>query len=197
MTMHLLFLLIISFTLSCCDSNTANSKELITANDTLIKMSTYDSSYQKRIVLDTIANFLNKSIPDYKQINKIGFYVSEENRCGGFFVYDLTDTLNNSILNRDSFTFKNNHVYHFASTSMPWSISNILILENGRMKIFKAINCEDKGDKVSDVLDYVLNKPSLQSGDKGIVDRIKKFHSYGRYIRTDVHSSLNCDYYKP
>ena len=197
MTMHLLFLLIISFTLSCCDSNTTNSKELITANDTLIKMSTYDSSYQKRIVLDTITNFLNKSIPDYKRINKIGFYVSDENRCGGFFVYDLTDTLNNSILKRDSFTFTNNHVYHFASTSMTWSISSILILENGHMKIFKAINCEDKGDRVSDVLDYVLNKPSLQSGDKGIVDRIKNFHSYGRYIRTDVYSSLNCDYYKP
>jgi hypothetical protein len=197
MNMQLLLISIISFSLSCCNSNIANRKELITTNDTLIKMSTSDSSYQKRIILDTIANFLNESIPGYKQVNKIGFYVSDENRCGGFFVYDLTDTLNNSILKRDSFTFTNNHVYHFASTSMPWSISNILILENGHMKIFKAINCEDKGDKISDVLNYVLNKPSLQSGNKGIDDRIKNFRNYGRYIMTDIHSSLNCDYYNP
>jgi len=189
--LKLLALFITSLALSCCtEHGAASRKQLTPTNDSSVRIST--SSAQTKSILDSMATILNESLPAYKQINKRGFYVSDENRCIGFFVYDLTDTSNNSFTDPGSFKVIDNHVYHFAAISMQWSISNILILESGHLKIFRAINCDDKGDRVQDVLDYLQKSHSSLLADDNLYNRVKSFRTYGRYVRTDVHSSLNC-----
>lgn len=97
---------------------------------------------------------MNDNIPEYSKYESEGFTLKND-RPFGFFIFDLVDTLNKVVSLNDCIEFKDNHIYHFAPLDNPFSFSHILILNGKEKKVFKFINCENKGEDVSAVLRYV------------------------------------------
>jgi hypothetical protein len=148
-------------------------------------------------VLKKISNLLNLTIPKYTTVYGRSFSVTKGDKCIGFFVFDLTDTLNNTSQSKGAIRFLNNHIYHFAPISMSWSISYILIVEKGKIKIYNAVNCESKGSKIGDVIHYIQNESALLLAEKDIIKRVRSYRLYGQYHKVDIYSTLNCDYFVP
>ncbi len=135
-------------------------------------------------VLEQLADILNESVPEYVKVGNPRFAVKNE-RGNLFFVYDLTDPSNKSSLTTTCMDFKNNHIYHFSPLEYNFSYSHILILEDGKLKVFKSIDCWNKGDKLEDVICYVSKKLE-NNKDKGeIIERVKNFRKYGKYFQLD------------
>ena len=193
MKIHLFYFSALIFVLRYC-GNLPDPQESFSKKERLVNHADQDSQYNKRELLDTLSRILSESLPKYKEFFPGGFDVANDGTPGGFFVYDLTDTLNNTISDHGKFEFRNNHIFYFAPNNATFSTSNILILEDGRIKIFLAVNC-DKGDRVTDILSYMSGRPALITD--GIEDRIRNCHNYGWYSMVDVHSSLDCNYYRP
>ncbi len=142
-----------------------------------------DSLYNRQEILRQFAGILNKATPpDLQELFKK--YVEDE-RAVDFFVYDLTDTSNKNISKVDCVNFTNNHIYHFAATRIPFSISYIAVLEGGKMKIFDALNCsEGKGD-LGNLLLYLNEKLKDDKNKDEIITRVKNYRRYGTYWRVD------------
>jgi hypothetical protein len=150
-----------------------------------------DALYNRQKILENLAKTLDSSAPEYKKFFNQGFFVKNE-RGGGFFIYDLTDTSNKEISSSDCINFINNHVYHFAPVQMMFSFSHMLILEDGNLKIFKSINCNTKGDTLEDVIEY-LSQKLKNDKDKGvIIDRVKKYREFGIYSTVDD-TKIRCE----
>lgn len=150
-----------------------------------------DSLYDRRRILAKLANTLNHSVPEYKRVVRSGFKV-EEDKGVGFFIYDLTEISNKGTPLYDCVNFKNNHVYHFAPIKHHYSLSHIVVLEDGKLKIFRAINCKDRGDTIEDVISY-LNQKLMNDKDKDdILGRVKSYRKYGTYVTVDD-TSLVCE----
>lgn len=149
-----------------------------------------DRSYNRHQVLERLAQILNQSIPEYAHVFGNGFYVEDE-RGVGFFIYDLTDPSNKGTPLYDCVDFRNDHIYHFAPIRQHYSISHIVILEDGRLKVFKAINCRESRDKLEDVISYVTRKLRSDKHKDEIIDRVRHYRRYGFYTKVDD-SSLTC-----
>ena len=143
-----------------------------------------DGLYNRREVLERLAAILNDSAPGYKNFERNGFYVNEDERPRYFFVYDLTD-LSNKGTSLSCVDFKNNHVYHFAAHYIPYSFSHIVILEDGNLKIFKAINCENSRDSLEDVIVYLNQKLKDVANKDEIISRVKDYRKYGSFVTVD------------
>jgi hypothetical protein len=143
-----------------------------------------DSLYNRRKVLERLAAILNDSAPGYKNFERNGFYVNEGERPRYFFVYDLTD-LANIGTSLSCVDFKNNHVYHFAAHYIPYSFSHIVILEDGDLKVFKAINCENSKDNLEDVIAYLNQKLKNNINKDEIINRVKGYRKYGSFVTVD------------
>lgn len=142
-----------------------------------------DSLYDRKKVLRRLAEVLNASAPRFRKYESRGFYVQDE-RPQQFFVFDLTDPLNKSTPSSGCINFLNNHIYHFAARYIPFSLSHVAIFESGRLKLFKAINCENSKDSVDDIIKYVESRPNLN--DKAeIIQRVKDYRKYGEYFTVD------------
>lgn len=78
---------------------------------------------------------------------------------------------------------------------MPYSQSHIAYFEHGVIrKIFKSVNCTDRGDNIKDVLTFADEKLKNCPNKKNILENISNYRKYGFYIRTDHHSQfVNCD----
>jgi hypothetical protein len=156
-----------------------------------------DTRYDRVEVLKKLGNTLNKTAIDYhnaiysiKKTSKNPKFVNNNERPIGFFVFDLTDTSNKGTPLGECMEFKNNHIYHFALINIPFSFSHIVVLENGNLKIFKAVNCKD-GDSLEDVISY-LNQMLKDTGNKNeILNRVRNYREYGIYSTVDD-DSLRC-----
>ena len=143
-----------------------------------------DKLYNRQKVLEQLAGILNESVSAYAKIFKQGFAVENE-RGNSFFIYDLTESSNSSDSRVKCIDFRNNHIYHFAPYRISFSYSHILILEDGKLKVFKSINCWNKGDKLEDVISYVSKKLENNTDKDEIIERVKNYRKYGRYFYED------------
>jgi hypothetical protein len=74
-----------------------------------------------------------------------------------------------------------------------YSFSHIIILEGGNLKVFRSINCRDRGDKLEGVIEYVTLKLAGDENKHEIIDRVINYRKYGRYVRMDNFSRLACE----
>ena len=142
-----------------------------------------DSLYERKKILEQLADVLNASAPGFRKYEDTGFYV-EYDRPQHFFVYDLTDPSNKSTPSSGCIDFLNNHVYHFAARYIPFSLSNVAFLKAGRLKIFRAINCENSKDSPEEVIRYAEGVLNLNDKDE-IIKRVRDYRKYGDYFTVD------------
>jgi hypothetical protein len=108
-----------------------------------------------------------------------------------FFIYDLVDTLNNSM--NGLVSFKEGHIYHFAPLSQYESFSNICILFHGKLVFFKAINCKKGINSIKQVIAYLEQNLKNSPDFDGILSRTANYRHFGRYFKTDS-SACFCEY---
>ncbi len=146
--------------------------------------------------LEKFAATLHSSIRKAGQKFYPGFFV-ERGLANGFFVYDLTDPTNKQTSLLESVSLLKGHVYHFAAIDLPWSFSFIAVAGESESdtKIFRAINCKSRGDKLSDVLDDLSTNLPDTAEKKNILDRVKNYRSYGVYAAFDGRSEPRCNDY--
>jgi hypothetical protein len=81
--------------------------------------------------------------------------------------------------------FHDLHVYHFAPVDLPFSFSHIVILNNGDLRIFRAINCRGRGETLDDVVEYVTELLKDRKDLAEIITRIKDYRKYGMFFTVD------------
>lgn len=149
-----------------------------------------DPLYDRPQVMLGLAKILNESIPEYLKANSKGYYTDAENGIG-FFVVDLTNPSNKYVSLGDCVNFINGHVYHVAPLQSAYSLSQIVILEDGRSKVFRSINCPKRGDRLQDVIDYLDSHLANDKQKNQIINRIRHYRKYGYYYSMD-HAGFNC-----
>ena len=150
-----------------------------------------DKLYSRPAVLSRLSSVLRESLSEIGQRNYPDFLVESE-RAVGFFIYDLTEPSNKQTSLLERIEFKNGHVYHFADIDLPFSFSNIAILEDGNVRIFKAINCAGKGDSLEDVIRYLNEKLKADKDKDEIIRRVSNYRTYGVYGSLNGLSTPQC-----
>lgn len=141
-------------------------------------------------LLNQIQHSLRDSIPE---IDRFPSLVDK------YFVYDLSDTSNNTVLKIDGEglrgcpKFVDRHVYHFSVTYVPFSRSSIGVLEKGKLRIFRSINCvsPDSQDSVDEIINYLAKRGIARDQDE-MLERVRKYRSYGYFQATDE-KKVRCD----
>lgn len=151
-----------------------------------------DKLYDRYKILDSLGRVFVGSISEITWERLFQHFFIEDSRGSGFFVYDLTEPSNKQTSLLERVEFKNNHVYHFALIDAPYSFSNIAVLKNGELKIFRTINCKGKNDSLQDVITYLNKKLKDDENKKEIIDRVKKYRNYGIYAPYDGISEPQC-----
>jgi len=148
-----------------------------------------DKLYDRKKTIKQLGKILNKSIPE----NRWGKYgvTDDGNRPAGFIIHDLTDITNRGYPST-CIEFKEGHIYHFVPWDYTFSLSHLAVLENGKLKIFKSINCKDRGDRLEDVIAYVNQKLANDRNKDEILERVKNYRKYGKYFKMDNYSTLVC-----
>lgn len=137
--------------------------------------------YESSIIMNKMSEVLNDVNKQFKLKGVLKKYSVLESRPIGFFVFDLTDTTNNT--ESGIVKFKEGHVYHFAPIKKYVSFSNICVLLKGKIIFFKAINCKNKIDDVQQVVLFV--KSNIPSISKDIIRRIFEYKRFGSYLVVD------------
>lgn len=153
-----------------------------------------DKLYPRRETLERFAGILNASIPEFERVNGFKFQV-RDGKVIGFQAHDLTDRSN---VDSDGFgaciEFVDNHVYHVVPGQNDYSFSHIIILEGGNLKVFRSINCRDRGgDRLEDVIAYLDAKLADGKSKDEIIGRVREYRKYGTYARMDNFSTLRCE----
>ncbi|MEZ5306100.1 MAG: hypothetical protein R2684_03025 [Pyrinomonadaceae bacterium] len=153
-----------------------------------------DKLYNRDEVLGRFSDVLKNSLSEkaLNQLSPFVLFLTEESRANGFFVWDLTEPSNRQISLLERVEFKNNHVYHFAFIDLPFSSSNIAVLEGGTLRIFNAIDCEGKGYSLNDVVTYLNEKLKNDNNRDLIVSRVKNHRQYGVYSSFEGLSKVQC-----
>ena len=152
-----------------------------------------DKLFDRWKVLNQFSDVLRNSISEKMQEQISWRFLTEESRASGFFVWDLTEPTNKQTSLLERVEFKNNHVYHFAFIDLPFSFSNIAVLKDGKMKIFKAINCKNKGDSLEDAITYLNEKLKSDKNKDEIIKRVKNYREYGVYVPFNNLSEPQCE----
>ena len=164
---YITFLLTVLVGLGCNDYNPQSSKEHLTQ----------------------MANVLNDALPRFRELyDAKGFYI-EESKPVNFFIYNLIDTTENSYPAEKPIELKTNGVYHFSPIRYRFSYSHIAVIKNGELKVFSYLNCDDKGDTISDVVSYIEDNFNY---DTDMLGRIQDYRSYGKYFKMDPQSKVEC-----
>lgn len=156
-----------------------------------------DSLYNRQKVLKQLARILNSTATFFyndKYLNKLEIHEAavENERPVMFTVYDLTEPSNFGVpLESQCIEFKDMHVYHFTLISMSYSFSHVVILEDGQLKVFKAINCK-KGDRLEDLINYLNQKLKDRKDKDDVIERVNNYRKYGNYSAVDD-IYLNCE----
>lgn len=183
---------VISLLMVSCSSNKSQirqgeNKISDCCSDTLI-----DKKYNRKKVFTEFANTLNLLIPEWG-LDKKGFYVNEKCQLIGAFIWDITDTLNKETTLNECIALKEGHIFHFSPMRKTYSYSNIAILNGGQVKIFRAINCPEKGDKIDDVVQYIKDSLSSMPDQSALFNRLKAYRRYGVYLRIDEQTEFKCN----
>lgn len=145
-------------------------------------------------IIDTMTFVVNQCNYETTGFNQdLQQYTRYGKEVYGFFIYDLVKPTNNTQDTAVLFEIYNNHIYHFASYHYPESHNNILIVENGKIKIFTYLNCTEKGDQIEDVVQYIQKQQLDKLHDKKMIQRVKKFRNYGNYMTYSHHGSYKGD----
>jgi hypothetical protein len=176
-----IYILFLSIIFSCnCSNKIIKTSKLYKNTSSYVS----DSLYNNEELLNKFAEILNELLETHR--DRIQTVCRVENAVPKFFfVYDLVDTMNNTIDN-DRIAFINKHIYHFSTISMAFSYSNICIINDTDIVIFRNINCSSSEDTIEKVLDYVNNM--LIPDKKYIIDRVKNYRKYSYFIKTDNHT---------
>lgn len=153
-----------------------------------------DPLYMRSRVLGELANVLNESIPEYSKGVSKGFYSDSENAIG-FFVVDLTNPANKQSTFQECVDFINGHVYHVAPEDSYYSLSQIVILEEGKLKVFRSVNCPPRGDRLDDAVRYVSAKLARDKQREEIISRVRNYKKYGFYGSLH-HAASICEHRK-
>lgn len=177
-TRGLFFLIIILSFQNCKISHTYNAQ-----------------NYDTYEILNKFNSVLNEFAPEYSTVIDGGFSNTKEGLPMGYTIFDLNDPDNYSILSENkSISFNEGHFYHFSSIFMDMSFSHIAYLDKGKVIIFKAVNCFDKGDDFNELIDFANKKLENNPHKKEIMERIQNYRNYGLYSIVDIHSmNVNCD----
>lgn len=151
-----------------------------------------DEQYDRPAILFRMGEFL-MGILSPKQRDTVTWYLQEEGRGVGFFVWDLTEPSNKQTSLLERIEFKEGHVYHFGFIDTALSYSNIAVLTRGTVKFFRTINCSEKGDDISEVERFLEKELKLgEKKDLGTLSRLKEYRNYGMYINRAIASSPDC-----
>ena len=151
-----------------------------------------DSIYKRQYTYEQFGGILYSFAPEsYRR--QTGLQVINDARALNFFVYDLTDPSNKQTTSLEQVDFINNHIYHFGYIDAPYSYSHIAILEDGKLKVFRGINCPNKGDSLDDLLAYLKVKLKDDKNKKKILKRVKDYRKYGVYVSFEGKTQLQCD----
>lgn len=156
-----------------------------------------DKRFHRGKILSEFSKVIRDSVSENAEGQFSWWFPVEESRANGFFVYDLTDPENKQTSLLERVEFRQDHVYHFALIDAPFSFSNIAIIEDGGLKIFRAINCEKKGDSVDDVIAYLKQKFENDRNRDEIIRRVKDYRKYGVYSPADGISEPQCKDFIP
>jgi len=146
----------------------------------------------RKEILMKFANVLNSLVLNYKAKDDEGLFDKDQCRLIGTFIWDITDTAIKEAATGNCIEFKEGHIYHFAPIPIRDSYSNIALITGDTVKIFKAINCSEKGDKIDDLLRYIRNYLSNTPDKEAIIGRVINYRNYGVYTRTDEQSEFKC-----
>jgi hypothetical protein len=142
-----------------------------------------DSLYNAEQLLNSFAEILNDSLEMHR--DRVQAICRVENGIPKFFfVFDLVDTLNNTIDN-DRIAFRNKHVYHFSTISFAFSYSNICVLNDRDIIIFRNVNCPSIDNNIEEVLNYVRDMLQNNENKEQIINQIKNYRKYSRFIKMD------------
>ncbi len=175
-----------------------NSKPIINKlNNTNIDIyiPNIDSNYNRQEVLEEFALLLDTlqfNINNY--VTAVKYFTIDEFQ-ESFFVYDLVDTTNYAYRKYDNkyIQFIDTHIYHFSSSLYRLSISNICILNEGELIIFKAINCKNNINSLEEVLECIDTLYQNNSQKQEIIERVKNYKKYGFYFRRMHKSCPDCE----
>jgi hypothetical protein len=152
-----------------------------------------DDLYNREKIFKQLADLLNNSIPEYKANLGFGFEVKNEEPVG-FGIYDLTDTSNKYLDKNDCINFINEHIYNVFPFFHPFSFNHIIILEDGVLTNFNSVNCLDRGNAIKEVSDYLNLKISDNNSNKEtLLERVKNYRQFGKYVRACAMSRLRCE----
>ncbi|HEY9046891.1 MAG TPA: hypothetical protein VIN08_13400 [Ohtaekwangia sp.] len=146
----------------------------------------------KKEILNVFADVLNGLVPNYNRTYTKGFHVNNACRLEGVFICDFVDTLNVERTYNECIKFLDGHIYHFSAIENESSYSNIAIINGEDLKIFRALNCPGKGDKVEDVVRYVKNSMTGIISNEALIQRILNYRQYGIYVMEDPHAEFIC-----
>jgi hypothetical protein len=183
----------LSWSLICCSVAKNQGKRVVVSevpaccSDTL-----QHGKYNRKVVLNEFVNTLNLLIPKWG-IDKKGFFITDNCQLVGSFIWDITDTLNKYTWDEDKCViFEEGHIYHFSPMRKTYSYSSIAILNQGNIKVFKAVNCPEKGDKIEDVVQYVKDSLPSYMVDEALINRVKDYRRFGVYLRVDEQTEFRC-----
>ena len=140
-----------------------------------------DSIYNEKEILQSFANILNDSLNKHRD-RILATCRVENGEPKFFFVYDLVDTLNNSI-DKKRVAFMDKHIYHFSTITYAFSYSNICILDGQNILVFKNINCSQSDNSIDDVLAYMENMKDEYKKD--VFKRVENYRKYSRFLKMD------------
>ena len=159
-------------------------------NKTQMATNCCDSS--RKEILVKFANVLNSLVLNYKAKDDEGLFDKENCRLIGTFIWDITDTLKKETSTENCIEFKEGHIYHFAPIRKRDSYSNIAIITGDEVKIFKAVNCPGKGDRIEDAIQYIRSYLPNTTDKESIIERVINYRNYGVYTKTDEQSEFKC-----
>ncbi len=148
-----------------------------------------DRLYSRSDMLKRLAAILNNSTPEYAVIRLGGFRVESE-KAVGFFVVDLTMPENNTTSPDGCVQFLGGHVYHVAPVRSRYSLSHIVFLEKGKLKVFRSVNCPERGDTIEQAVSYIGEKLARDANRDLIIERIRDYRKYGVYLTIDDSNSI-------
>ena len=169
----------ISFYICCLNAKASKIGKILTIKDT-----SESYQYNKARILDSFCVVLNDLKKHYHyNYNQFLKFSLQDEKPRGFFVYDLTDTLNNSIA--AVVKFEEGHIYHFAPIRLYYSYSNICVLEKGKLVFFKALNCKKNINSIDEAVSYLKRHLPDNVESRKLLERTRNYRHYGKYIKTD------------
>lgn len=172
-------ILLISTVLSSCqgDWTTSSSSNLDGIMTTLTDVSNKSNIAKPETESGIPLNFFIIDLIDPKR----GSYPT------AFFTHNLIETLA-SPLKLDEILNKNG-VFHFASTDARASYSNIAVIKDGSMVLFKSLNCDNSGSTMEELLDYLAFNTSY---DNKLLATLSQYRTHGVYVAIDPMSHVDC-----